>query len=506
VRAVSDKTIQRLATGVEGLDEILTGGVFRGGIYIVQGAPGAGKTILANQLCFAHAAAGGKALYVTLLSENHARLLGHMQTLSFFDASAIPDRVVYLSAFRILEENGLKGLVESLRREIMQQKATMLVLDGLVSAEESAGSPRELKKFVHELQTQAAITDCTTFLLTSAYMERQMVSAEHTMVDGIFELQSRLYGRRAEREIQVHKFRGSEMLSGVHSFRITGAGMTVYPRIESLYSRPSLPEKADGPFMSIGVPGIDAMLGGGVTRHSNTLVLGPAGTGKTTLGLHFLGANPAARGVFFSFSEPPPALQGKADMLGLPVADLLRDGTVQTLWQPVTEALLDEVCARLLRAVREHKADRLFLDGADGLGKLTAEQGRISAVLTAMSNELRSLSITTLSTAETDLAGVVPGQPLAGLSVRDLSPIAENILVLRHATVLSQTHRLMTVVKAREGKTDMRFRRYEIGSGGIDLDPDSTRAEDLLIRIASRREGGGPAASPPLADPLGRGD
>jgi circadian clock protein KaiC len=331
------------------------------------------------------------------------------------------------------------------------------------------------------------------------------VSAEHTMVDGIFELQSRLYGRRAEREIQVHKFRGSESLSGVHSFSITGSGMTVYPRVESLYARPSLPEQADGPFISIGVPGIDSMLGGGVTRHSNTLVLGPAGTGKTTLGLHFLGAESAGRGIFFSFSETPSVLQAKAKALGLPVAALMSSGEVQTLWQPVTEALLDEVCARLLRAVREHRADRLFLDGADGLGKLTAEQGRISAVLTAMSNELRSLAVTTLSTAETDLAGVVPGQPLAGLSVRDHSPIAENIIVLRHATILSQTHRLMTVVKAREGKAEMHFRRYGIGSHGIELDGDSSRAEDILMQIATRREGG-PATSPPLADPLGRGD
>ncbi|MBV9705584.1 MAG: serine/threonine protein phosphatase [Methylobacteriaceae bacterium] len=399
----------------------------------------------------------------------------------------------------------MKGLVETLRREITRHKATLLVLDGLVSAEETASSPRDMKKFVHELQTQASLTDCTTYLLTSAYMGQQLVSAEHTMVDGIFDLQSRLHGRRAERELVVHKFRGSSYLRGVHSFRITDTGIAVYPRVEALFAHPSGHIKADGPFLSLGVGEIDNMLGGGVKKRSTTLVMGPAGTGKTTLGLQFLGAPQAGRGLFFSFNESPAALQAKAAALGLPIAGLMNSGDIQTLWQPVTEALLDEVCARLINTVREGRIERLFLDGADGLGKLTTEQHRISPVLTALSNELRSLAVTTLSTAETDFAGIVPGQPFAGLSVRDLSPIAENIILFRHATTLSETHRMVSVVKARDALTDMRFRRYEIGPAGIKLDPDHTRAEEILSQIARGRDGG-LRASPPLADPLGRGD
>lgn len=499
---MSDKRLKRLDTGILGLDAILDGGVFRGGIYIVQGAPGAGKTILANQLCFNHAARGSRALYVTLLTENHSRLIGHMENLRFFDSTLVPDKVNYLSAFRILEEEGLKGLVGTLRREITQHKATMLILDGLVSAEETAGSPRELKKFVHELQTLAALADCTTFLLTSAYMGQQFVSAEHTMVDGIFELQGRLHGRRAEREIQIHKFRGSGTIRGLHSLTISDVGISVYPRFEALYAHPTGTALADGELVSLGVEGIDKMLGGGVRKRSNTLVQGPAGTGKTTLGHHFLGAGRNARGVYFSFAENPASILDKARSFGLPVAELIEKGTVVTIWQPTTEALLDEVCVRLIDAIREHKAERVFIDGFDGFEKLTTETERVAPILTALSNELRSMSVTTLSTAETDLEGVVPGQPLAGLSVRNLSPIAENILVLRHATIRSETHRLLTVVKAREGNADMRFRRMEIGAHGIVLDADHARAEEILSRLAGHH---GMGIMAPLTDPTIQG-
>lgn len=98
--------LPRVATSVPGLDEITGGGFLRSGVYILQGTPGAGKTILANQIVHRHAAAGGKVVYVTMLAESHARLLQHMEAFSFFDVSAVPERVYYVSAFNALREIG----------------------------------------------------------------------------------------------------------------------------------------------------------------------------------------------------------------------------------------------------------------------------------------------------------------------------------------------------------------------------------------------------------------
>src|SRR3954463_2852434 len=172
----------RFSTGVPGLDTILGGGVFDGGIYIIQGAPGAGKTTLGNQICFAQAAMGRNALYVTLLAESHARMIAHMRRMTFFDETAIPDRMSYVGAFKTLEDDGLRGLLDVVRREVRTRKASILVLDGLITVHEKARSEIELKKFIHELQTQAGFSNCTMFLLTSSF-NGEPFPPEHTMVD-----------------------------------------------------------------------------------------------------------------------------------------------------------------------------------------------------------------------------------------------------------------------------------------------------------------------------------
>jgi KaiC/GvpD/RAD55 family RecA-like ATPase len=313
----------RFATGVPGLDAVLGGGVFDGGIYIIQGAPGAGKTILGNQICFAQAAQGRNALYITLLAESHARMIGHMRRMTFFDEAAVPDRMSYVGAFKTLEDDGLRGLLDVVRREVRTRNASILVLDGLITVHEKARSELELKKFIHELQTQAAFSNCTMFLLTSAF-DADAHPPEHTMVDGLIELQSSLHGRRAERSLQVHKLRGSWFMGGKHSYRITENGHGIYPRIEALLETPSVWDSADGPMVSVGIGGVDKMLGGGVDTHSVTVVLGPSGSGKTTAALQFLTGGPADEpAMLFGFHENPMAAEsaGRQDHAVVAPAD-----------------------------------------------------------------------------------------------------------------------------------------------------------------------------------------
>ena len=151
--------VERLRSAVPGLHTILGGGFFRSDVYIIQGLPGCGKTILANQVCYGHIAQGGAAVYVTLLAESHSRMIQHLSTLSFFDVKAFPDKLAYISAFHDLESNGLKGLMTVLRREMRTRRVGVLVLDGLVAASEAAPTDLDLKKFIHELQSIAVLQD-----------------------------------------------------------------------------------------------------------------------------------------------------------------------------------------------------------------------------------------------------------------------------------------------------------------------------------------------------------
>ena len=481
--------LKRIATGVPGLDTVLRGGFLRGGIFIVQGSPGAGKTILGNQICFHHAAKGGRALYVTFLAENHARMMLHIGQLGFFEEAIIPDHLYYISAFRVLEQEGLAAVLNLLRREVQARGASLLVLDGLSVIEETAGSGREFKKFIHELQAQAAIADCAMLLLTGV----SQISAEHTLVDGVIELQTKLYGRHAERVLQVHKLRGSGYLRGEHSFRITDEGIVVYPRTEALLAHPSIPDKVTGPPVSTGVAQLDRIMGGGFPQHSTALLVGPPGVGKTTLGLHFLSeCNQDNPGLLFGFYETPAAICDKAKVLGLPLERLIAEGHVDVVWQPTTEGLLDETCDRLVAALERRGVRRLFIDGIQGFERLAPEAERLSHILSAFSSEFRGRGISTLFTAEADLIGPVLGLPFSGLSLRGVSCIAEIILVMRYVELRSQLHRMISVVKVRDAEIDCALRRFSISGNGIIIEPDSTAAEEILAQAVQQGGRQGP--------------
>jgi circadian clock protein KaiC len=286
--------------------------------------------------------------------------------------------------------------------------------------------------------------------------------------------------------LQIHKLRGGPYLAGSHSFRINDRGLVIFPRIESLFAAPTVPDRADGAYCSTGSAVLDQFLGGGVDRHSVSVVLGPAGSGKTTLGLQFLSALPdPERGLLFGFYENPAALRLKARALKLGFYSLEQSGRVNVIWRPATEALIDEIGLELLEAIKANGITRVFLDGIDAFRKLTDETDRVGAFLAALCNELRAIGVTTLASAETDLTGPLPWLSFDGHTPTGLSPIAENIVLLRHAMLYSETHRLLTVLKARDRRIDRRVHRFNFAEGGVQIDADNKNAEAVLREISN---------------------
>ncbi|HMQ32098.1 MAG TPA: ATPase domain-containing protein, partial [Chloroflexaceae bacterium] len=254
--------IPRVPTGIAGLDAILSGGLLAGGLYIILGNPGAGKTIMANQIAFSYVATGGKVAYLTLLAETHARMLAHLQMMRFFDPQPVSQGLLYVSAYRTLKDGGLRGLLQFVREVVREQRATLLVIDGLITAEEFSGSEIDYKQFIHELHTFLEAVDCTSLLLSQDSRGAETAAA-HTMVDGLIELRDSAVGIRSVRELRVRKFRGSAHLRGQHMFEISDEGITVHPRTEVAHTRSPVPILAE-PRVPFGVPGLDEMLRGGV--------------------------------------------------------------------------------------------------------------------------------------------------------------------------------------------------------------------------------------------------
>ena len=477
------RSLSRVDTGVPGLDTILNGGLFKGGVYIVEGPPGSGKTILGNQVCFHRAAAGDSTIYITLLAESHTRMIGHLRTMDFFRPDLIASAIYYISAFKVLEETGLDGLLRSVQEAVHGRKAAFVVLDGLVSAEEFAPSARAFKKFIHEVQTISGMTGCTVVLLSST--ERAAgFRPEHTMVDGLIELGDTVVGVQSLRHVVVRKMRGTRQLRGRHSLEISSAGIKIRPRIETLLHGPDEDDPAPRPVAqaNFGVIGLDAMLRGGLPGGSSTIVLGPSGSGKTMLGLQFLsaGARDDQIGLYLGFYERPASLLAKGTRLGLGLEGARERGVLHLFWEPPIESGLDAVVERVLRAVVERRVTRLCFDGLHGFRHHAEYPDRTRAVFSALVDELTRRGVTTLFTLESpDIVGSGIEVPIDGVSA-----LADNILLLRHVELRSQLYRLISILKVRDRAYDGAIREFQITDRGVVVADTFDSAEQILTGAA----------------------
>ncbi|NBA96593.1 ATPase domain-containing protein [Pseudomonas sp. R5(2019)] len=456
--------LKRVRSGIEGLDSLLKGGLVVGASYIIQGRPGSGKTILANQLAFNHVKEGGRVLVATMLAESHERLFQFLSTLNFFDASCVGNEIQFVSAFDTLEQEGLDEVVKLLRGEISRHKASVLIVDGLLNARSKAESALDTKKFIAQLQGHAAFAGCTVLFLTSSRLEDG--SPEHTMVDGVIELGEELVGNRSIRRIHLRKTRGSAALSGLHECEITDHGLVVHPRLESLFSHPSRPDNSDMSRTTSGIATLDLLIGGGLARSSVSLVMGPSGIGKTSLGISFLAASTVAEpGLHFGFYESPTRLQIKAKALGHDFESLQKSGALHVAWQPTTEGLLDGLGIRLLKRVDEHRIKRVMIDSLGALARITTSPARLNEFFSALTGELRARGVTVFATWEMrDIFGSEINAPAPGLS-----SIVDNLFLMRFVEYESELKRLLSILKIRDSLYDPALVEVVINDHGIDL-------------------------------------
>lgn len=461
--------MKRLPTLVEGLDDILSGGLFEGGVYIFEGPPGVGKTTLANQIAYTLARRETKTLYVTMLAESHARMLQHMEQQIFFDQQEVNATVFYVSGYRELEQGGLKAVVELLRGELMRHRASLLVIDGLVVDSLETMTNDSVRQFVHELQSLVSAMSCTCLALTSG--NGNALSAEQTMVDGIFSFEDHGFHWRAERRMQVRKFRGSQVIRGQHTFCISTQGLQFFPRLESL---PLIDANAKlgKNSISTGLTVLDAVLQGrGLLTGSASVVVGHTGSGKTTLALAFAAASSSDEpGLVLSCTELGGDLRQLGLDMGLGIEAAVSSGALAIRNLGHEDESMDEMGHKLLRLVDELKIRRLVVDGVAGLADTLAFPERGYRFLGRLLIELRRRGVTSLFTVDPGALAVAAGTPLAD----GVTGWFDNVFVFEDTLGKNRQidKRVLNVAKVRGGRAsepsvDIFIRPLEAGGPSL---------------------------------------
>ncbi|HWA77076.1 MAG TPA: ATPase domain-containing protein [Polyangiaceae bacterium] len=475
----------RLESGIAGLDQLLDGGFVSGGVYLIMGAPGTGKTTLGNQCCFALSTRGQKAVYLSLLTESQSRMLANLQAMSFFDEAAIGSSITYVGGYLVLRERRLPGLFQLIRKLVADEQPKLLVIDGVTASVRDGEAG--VREFIADLQLLSDTAGCTTLLLANMN-SADANSAEHSMVDGMLELSIHHMGQRAFREIEVLKCRGVNHFLGGHELEITENGVIVRPRTElSLVRRARVAPPTQSTRLATGIQNLDTMLGGGLLSGSATMLLGFAGSGKTLLASHFLDAGARAQepGLYFGFYESPARLTESAEQVGLAFAQHAKSGLIELEWQPPLRYSLDALAERLLANVRRRRVRRLVIDGLDGLRQSAFHPERTIRFVAALCNELRSENVTLLVTEETQkIFG-----PEVEVRIEGISALVDNILLLEYLDLDSELKRLISIVKQRGSSYETAVRELRISERGITLANDSASAAAIIQHGRESRRG-----------------
>jgi circadian clock protein KaiC len=453
--------VAELETKVPELDLVLGGGLKPGSLVIFSGAPGTGKTILAQQISFKVATPERKAIYYTTLSESHSKLVRHLQDFSFFDSEDIEQSVdfLHLSDLAKESEDGLGSVVAEIVRRSFETHPALVVIDSAKALRDFV-TQKSMRDAMYELASRVGLTDAVLLFLGEYTEEEMEATAEFSLADGIVHLSYERHEPLDRRWLRVIKMRGARHLPGAHSFSIDEHGVRVFPRLETL--RPPTQKPVAGR-VSTGVAEIDEMMNGGIPAGNSTAILGSSGVGKTVLALRFIseGIKLGERCLYVSFQEDPEQLLEKSEGFGWDVREAYESGRLVIHFVPEGALNLDSVAAAVRSEFSNGRIGRVAVDSLAELVVAARESERFPAYARTLVGFIRAEGASLVITSETSTLGPI-AEPAGGLSY-----LFHNVILLRYLELQSEIRRAVNILKMRESDHEKGLAQYEINARGM---------------------------------------
>jgi circadian clock protein KaiC len=452
--------VEKISTGCAGLDEVLFGGIPANTITVLMGAPGTGKTILAEQLAFANATPEAPALYLTTLSEPLEKILVHGQTHSFFDVAKVGVSVFYEDLGVLLRDSGVEKLPEIVLDMIMAHKPRFVFIDSFKALNELVTTPHERRTITYDLANVLSSYHCTSFLVGEYSQEMMTELPVFAIADVILQLIKHSTNVREQRFLRVEKLRGSDSVPGLHAFSIKKDGIEAYPRLLTPPVAPLYAAQVER--VNTAIPGLDQLIEAGFWRGSTTLVAGPTGSGKTIIGLHFIceGILKGEPGLYVGFQENPTQLGRIMAGLGWHPEKLMNEG-FELMYRSPVEMQLDEVTSELFQRVRQGKLKRVVIDALGDLERSSIDRQRFSDFVYALSQWFAAENVTCMMNYElTNLFEI------HGISDQEIANMSDNILLLRFKEG-EQMERTLRIIKTRGSGHENREHKLGITSKGV---------------------------------------
>ena len=480
-------TIQKIPTGVRGLDDILGGGIPEFSFNIIAGTPGCGKTTLAHQIVFANATPEKPALYFTVLGESALKMLRYQQQYSFFDESRLGRAIRFINLSDVVVEQDLSAVLEKIIEQVTAVNPGVVVVDSFRTAVRKAMSGAnelEMQSFIQRLAQFLCSWEATTFLVGEYVAEEMRDNPLFTVVDGLFWLSQVTERNSVVRKLQIVKLRGAASVPGLHTIRIGDAGLQAFSRTLGLVGNKPKPTRRRR--LSVGIPELDKMMGGGIVEGDSLLVAGPSGTGKSALATQFIaaGLRHGEAGIIAVFEERPPGYTERAASFGLNLKTPQEKGKLEILYLRPLDLSVDETMQEILDAIERIGAKRLVIDSLVGFEMALAPGFRADfrESLYRMIGALTGAGVTILSTVEVEDTFTA-----LSFSHYTISFLTDDIIRMRFVEIDGQLRKVIVVIKMRGGNHSKDIREYVISDKGVVvIRPRSTDYHGLTTGIPTR--------------------